>query len=662
MHAEDLETCRRRLFHPWPLIGDWLAHATLRTLAGDGSAEAIRLLEEAVGGLPATALSNEALDLLKRQAGTGNVPAREALCRLVIYKAHRQATEFVRAHNLAPSEESQRALFFFLEGRWQEYESLDFDRRLLRQAYEIAEPFLRRRLADKARSEGRVDWVEVASGGIHGKRLAHMSSAEWRAALTILVENERWQDLSRLAQEAPPMWSAAIWRRCPVEKLDVAVSGGSGKLRELADKWPAGDFADVFFHRHLLTGHKNAVRSLAIDSSGRFLASGSTDRSVHIWSLEDRKSLAVCSKHGDWVSSVAFLPGSSVLVSAGRDGRLCSWRAPGGQLFRRYRVNRRPIVCMGVCATENLVAAGSADGTFTLWDPLTGKVVVSTRRTEAPISCLAVSPDSSLCATAGSNCRIRLWNLPAGTPGKDFLAHTEGEGQAILCLAISPDGSMLASGGTDGMVCLWNLPGGSCHRKMQSHHGHVTALAFSGDSQVLVSGGDDACLRLWRTRNGDLENTLTGHLGPISSLALHPSGHLLASSGGGGLGIDRSVRLWDVARSASHAVLGGHDRAVAALAFSPTGTILCTGAEDGTIALWTAELDRLARLPVARATLEDLAWLDRMVAGDGLGISERSAMNFIAALIRWRRRSDILVEEARPRVIELGEFDIEIEG
>ena len=37
-------------------------------------------------------------------------------------------------------------------------------------------------------------------------------------------------------------------------------------------------------------------------------------------------------------------------------------------------------------------------------------------------------------------------------------------------------------------------------------------------------------------------------------------------------------------------------------------------------------------------------------------------MNFMAALIRWRRRSDILVEEFALRIIEIGAFDIEIEG
>ena len=30
--------------------------------------------------------------------------------------------------------------------------------------------------------------------------------------------------------------------------------------------------------------------------------------------------------------------------------------------------------------------------------------------------------------------------------------------------------------------------------------------------------------------------------------------------------------------------------------------------------------------------------------------------------MRWRRRLDIFLDEAGPRVIELGEFDIEIEG
>ena len=99
-----------------------------------------------------------------------------------------------------------------------------------------------------------------------------------------------------------------------------------------------------------------------------------------------------------------------------------------------------------------------------------------------------------------------------------------------------------------------------------------------------------------------------------------------------------------------------------ALDFDATGSLLCTGSGDGTIAIWGTELHRLAHQPVSESTLEDLAWLDRTLATGQPTDTEREAMEFMAALIRWRRRSDILVEESAPRVIEIGAFDIEIEG
>jgi len=58
---------------------------------------------------------------------------------------------------------------------------------------------------------------------------------------------------------------------------------------------------------------------------------------------------------------------------------------------------------------------------------------------------------------------------------------------------------------------------------------------------------------------------------------------------------------------------------------------------------------------VEEATLEDFT-----CAQEYLRKGEKE-YEFIVALMRWRRRFDIQVEDASPR-IEVGEFDIEIEG
>ena len=61
------------------------------------------------------------------------------------------------------------------------------------------------------------------------------------------------------------------------------------------------------------------------------------------------------------------------------------------------------------------------------------------------------------------------------------------------------------------------------------------------------------------------------------------------------------------------------------------------------------------------ASLADLAWVQQTLKRGGLAEAEHQALAFIEAVLRWRRRSDIMVEDAQPRVIELGEFDIQIE-
>jgi WD40 repeat protein len=663
MDAYRIAKYRQQLCGPTPWFGGWLQNQALKTLTVDGSAEAVRVLADAVVHADDESLSAAAMESLRQLAAQDNVAAQEALCRLVIHHDDPWARKIVLAEGYVPHEEANRALFYFLTERWEEYASLDFDHRLLRRAYDAGDRSLRTRVAAKARQAGRVEWVEVVAGGKQGRRLGAMTEAEWRTALTVLQARKRRSELWRLAQEAPPVWSAKILRqlkktRWLVKEPDRA---GFAELTRLAQKWPDADFRYAMHHRATLEGHQHEVRCLAISPTGKILASGSADRTVRLWSIHGGRLLKTLEGHAGWVNCLAISPDGRVLASAGRDGRICFWRLPSGRLLKTLKHHTQAIFCLAMCPDGELLASGSSDRTVRLWSLPTGEELAALEGHGGGISSLAVSPDGQMLASGSGDGTVRLWSLPAGRLLKTLDGHHGEELDGVLCLAFSPDGGLLASGGVDSTVRLWKLPEGRPLKVLKGHSENVYGLTIAPDGKVLVSGGGDHAVRLWRLPGGRLVKTLEGHVSASSSLLISPDGELLATAGGGGWSVDHTVRLWSLEQRRLLRVLGGHTRYVGCLAISQDGQTLASGAGDSTIRLWSPELHRLSHLPVARARLTDLEWVQRTLRAAQVPDTEKTALEFIAALIRWRRRSDILLDEAAPRVIELGEFDIEIE-
>jgi hypothetical protein len=645
------------------LLSGWRRGQALKILAADGSAEAVRVLEESVAEA-SEFLQPLALETLERLASEGNVAAKEALCRLVMAYDEPRAREIVTAQGYLPHNESHRALFFFLTNQWAAYEALDFDHRLLREAYDTADAGLRRRIAAQARQAGRVEWVDMVSGGKQGRRLGRMTEAEWRTALSVLEENQRYAELWRLAQEAPPRWSAPIlrllkrvrWQPRPEERA------GFEELARLAKGWQEDTFRASLHHRATLLAHTHEVRCLAIDPRGRLLASASTDRTVRLWSLPDGELKRTLKGHSAWVSCLAVSPNGQVLASAGRDRKICLWSLPEGTPLGKLKGHTQPVFCLAITPDSRLLLSGSADRSIRFWDLKDGSAISTLKGHKAGITCLALSPEGTLLATGSADSTIRLWSVPEGRLLRTLEGHRDEDLDGVLSLTISPNGKLLISGGTDHRVMLWRLPSGRLLKTLKGHFEPVASLVISPNSRLLVSGAGDHDLLLWRLPSGRCLATLAGQTGANSALVISPDGNLLACSSGGGLGMDHTVRLWNLRKRQLAGVLQGHSRAVSCLAMSPDGLLLASGSGDSTIRLWSAELPRLGRLPIAHTSLQDLEWVQGALASEFLSEGERRAFAFLAALMRWRRRLDILVDEAAPRVVELGAFDIELEG
>jgi WD40 repeat protein len=62
-------------------------------------------------------------------------------------------------------------------------------------------------------------------------------------------------------------------------------------------------------------GHSSGVNSVAFSPDGKYLASGSQDNTVKLWSVESQKEITTLQCHNYTIFSVAFSPDGKYLAS-----------------------------------------------------------------------------------------------------------------------------------------------------------------------------------------------------------------------------------------------------------------------------------------------------------------------------------------------------------
>ena len=365
-----------------------------------------------------------------------------------------------------------------------------------------------------------------------------------------------------------------------------------------------------------LTGHTGPVNAVAFAPDGRTLATGSSDGTVKLWRVSDRRLTATLGGPGGAVRAVAFSPDGRTLASAKADGTVRIWGSVGHQPLAVLTAQRGAGRAVAYSPDGRILAAGGADGTVTLWDTGRGLPLATLTGHRDVVNAVAFSPDGRILASAGSDRTVRLWDTTRHT----LLGILTGHSADVLGVAFSPDGRTLASGSADRTVRIWDT---ADHRSLATLVGHsddVNAVTYTDGGAVLVSASGDGTVKLWDVASRRVTETLSGHtdyvLGVAASshgdllatagfdqsavlwdlgratltarpftevwkAAFSPDGRLLATADG-----DCTVKLWDVAQRRLLATLSGHDGSVFGVAFSPDGRLLATAGADRTVKLW----------------------------------------------------------------------------
>jgi WD40 repeat protein len=316
-----------------------------------------------------------------------------------------------------------------------------------------------------------------------------------------------------------------------------------------------------------LTGHRDRVWTLAFSSDGKFLASGSSDKTIRFWNIttgqESQKSIE--NEHG--LGLIAL--------------------APNGQTVAGIEVH-----------LDNGKLPGFAGTRLLLWDVATGRKLHQFQSklrfrhfeffgTSYDLTSLTFSPDGGTVVTTEIDHALTRIDVATGKelpPLENINDHRYGP------MTFSPDGKFAAAviGNT---LHFWDAQTGKALPSGGGHQGAITGLAFTPDGRSIVTASQDSSLREWETSTGEEKRKVGGNGMGAMAVVLSPDRKTAFSTHW-----DWRIHTWDLLAEKEIPRFSVEQVSPYALAMSPDGRLIAAACgNEAEICLWEAATGKEVR-------------------------------------------------------------------
>jgi WD40 repeat protein len=126
-------------------------------------------------------------------------------------------------------------------------------------------------------------------------------------------------------------------------------------------------------------------------------------------------------EHEDSITSAAFSPDGSRLVSASRDGRLMLWDVRRGRRLATLSGHSSAVLSVAYNDSGSLIASGGADNAIRFWDANGRPVRTLAGHTNA-VRSVAFGPEGMTLASGSDDGTVRIWSSAQGLPLATMLA------------------------------------------------------------------------------------------------------------------------------------------------------------------------------------------------------------------------------------------------
>ncbi|PBP21521.1 WD domain-containing protein [Diplocarpon rosae] len=348
-------------------------------------------------------------------------------------------------------------------------------------------------------------------------------------------------------KSSKPIQFLAATNNNQLEVYSIPITEKSKKIK--SDKLPD-------YSRSLavdLPGHRADIRSLALSSDDRMLASASNG-GLKIWNVRTRTCIRTF--ECGYALCCAFLPGDKIVVIGTKTGELELFDIASAANIAKIVAHEGAVWSIQVHPDGKSLVSGGADKTAKFWNfDVVQEEIPGTKRTTPrlklahtrtlkvsdDILSVRFSPDGRLLAIALLDNTVKVFFVDSL---KLFL-NLYGHKLPVLSMDISFDSKLIVTCSADKNVRLWGLEFGDCHKAFFAHQDSILQVLFvphnqDGNGHHFFSSSKDKLIRYWDGDKFEQIQRLDGHHGEIWALAVSKTGKFLVSASH-----DKSIRVWE---------------------------------------------------------------------------------------------------------------------
>ncbi|GAC1403672.1 MAG: hypothetical protein NVS4B12_15990 [Ktedonobacteraceae bacterium] len=204
-------------------------------------------------------------------------------------------------------------------------------------------------------------------------------------------------------------------------------------------------------HPFTYHGHSNEIYTVAWSPDGKYIASGSYDKTVQVWDATDGTKLINYLNHSSYVLVVAWSPDGKYIASGSHDKTVQVWNASTGVYHLIHYGHTSDVSAISWSPDGKYIASGSYDKTVQVWDATTNTNIFTYPSHSKKVYAVAWSPDGRRIASASTDKTVQVWDATTGNHAYTYRGHSD----QVNAVAWSPDGKYIASGSHDKTVQVW---------------------------------------------------------------------------------------------------------------------------------------------------------------------------------------------------------------